>query len=287
MFCLEPHSDARRRAARVPARGGVARPALRADRGALRGRGRPLPRRRRLLFTHGRIRKQRFVPRLGWPPWKRVYGFPATSAALGQIEALAPLGKRVARVELVDERYYHGDTCLCSFGPAAVPARVPATGAPPREPRRAARSWRAAGLSSAPTTLRSTPRTPRTRALRRVAARHAARDLGRARSRGARHRHPHPRRRRPEFLKKGGGSVKCIDRRPRELGWNPAKTGSSATVPRATGESEPWKRTSPPFGLVDALPRSPSPIFVLLASLRGRRARSSTPCSSRALGRRT
>jgi N-dimethylarginine dimethylaminohydrolase len=69
------------------------------------------------LFTHGRIRRQRFVPRLGWPPWKRVYGFRSDPAALDEIESLSPLGKRVIRVELVDERYYHGDTCLCSFGP--------------------------------------------------------------------------------------------------------------------------------------------------------------------------
>jgi len=69
------------------------------------------------LFTHGAIRKQRFVPRLGWPPWKRVYGFRSEPRALDEIEALRPLGKRALRVELVDERYYHGDTCLCSFGP--------------------------------------------------------------------------------------------------------------------------------------------------------------------------
>jgi N-dimethylarginine dimethylaminohydrolase len=69
------------------------------------------------LFTHGRVRRQRFVPRLGWPPWKRVYGFRSEPRALAEIEAIHPLGKRVIRVELVDERYYHGDTCLCSFGP--------------------------------------------------------------------------------------------------------------------------------------------------------------------------
>jgi arginine dihydrolase len=69
------------------------------------------------LFTHGQIRRQRFVPRLGWPPWKRVYGFRSQPEALAQIEALRPLGRPVIRVELVDERYYHGDTCLCSFGP--------------------------------------------------------------------------------------------------------------------------------------------------------------------------
>jgi N-dimethylarginine dimethylaminohydrolase len=68
------------------------------------------------LFTHGRIRRQRFVPRLGWPPWKRVYGFRSNPRALDEIEAIAPLGKEVVRVKLTDERYYHGDTCLCSFG---------------------------------------------------------------------------------------------------------------------------------------------------------------------------
>jgi len=69
-----------------------------------------------LLFSHGRIRRQRFVPRLGWPPWKRIYGFRSDPRALDEIEAIAELGKQVLRIELVDERYYHGDTCLCSFG---------------------------------------------------------------------------------------------------------------------------------------------------------------------------
>jgi N-dimethylarginine dimethylaminohydrolase len=68
------------------------------------------------LFTHGPIRRQRFVPRLGWPPWKRIYGFRSDPRALDEIDAIAPLGKKALRVELVDERYYHGDTCLCSFG---------------------------------------------------------------------------------------------------------------------------------------------------------------------------
>jgi N-dimethylarginine dimethylaminohydrolase len=69
-----------------------------------------------LLFSHGRIRRQRFVPRLGWPPWKRIYGFRSDPRALDEIEAIAELGKQVLRIELIDERYYHGDTCLCSFG---------------------------------------------------------------------------------------------------------------------------------------------------------------------------
>ena len=70
----------------------------------------------RLVFTHGEIQRQRFVPRFGWPPWKRVYGFRSDPAALVEIAAIAPLGRDVLRVRLVDEGYYHGDTCLCSFG---------------------------------------------------------------------------------------------------------------------------------------------------------------------------
>ena len=67
------------------------------------------------LFTHGDIRRQRFVPRLGIPPWRRVYGFRSEPAALEEIERIHPLGRRVVSVRLVDERFYHGDTCLCSF----------------------------------------------------------------------------------------------------------------------------------------------------------------------------
>ena len=69
------------------------------------------------IFTHGVIRRQRFVGRLGWPPWRRVYGFRSDPAALDEIEARWPLGGKVLRIELTDERYYHGDTCLCAFGP--------------------------------------------------------------------------------------------------------------------------------------------------------------------------
>lgn len=68
------------------------------------------------LFTHGTIQKQRFVPRFGWPPWKRIYGFRSDPAVLREIEAIHPLDRLVQPIELIDERYYHGDTCLCSFG---------------------------------------------------------------------------------------------------------------------------------------------------------------------------
>ncbi len=88
-----------------------------------------------LLFTYGEIRRQRFVPRLGMPPWKRVYGFRSDPAALDAIAAIGPFERPVERVRLVDERYYHGDTCLCSFGPgrtallAWLPALDPAASA--------------------------------------------------------------------------------------------------------------------------------------------------------------
>jgi N-dimethylarginine dimethylaminohydrolase len=71
----------------------------------------------RTLYTHGTIEKQRFVPTWGWPPWRRVYGFRSDPDVLQEIEAIHPLAAPVLRVRLIDEGYYHGDTCLCSFGP--------------------------------------------------------------------------------------------------------------------------------------------------------------------------
>jgi N-dimethylarginine dimethylaminohydrolase len=70
------------------------------------------------LFTHGPIENQRFVPRLGIPPWKRVYGFRSDPACLGEIDAIHAFDREILQIELRDERYYHGDTCLCSFGPS-------------------------------------------------------------------------------------------------------------------------------------------------------------------------
>ncbi len=68
------------------------------------------------VLTCGRLERQRFVPALAWPPWKRVYGF-RTDAAM--IKSLTPIvaPRRVVRVELLLEAHYHGDTCLCAFGP--------------------------------------------------------------------------------------------------------------------------------------------------------------------------
>lgn len=70
-----------------------------------------------LLYTYGDIRAQRFVPHWGWPPWRRIYGFRSDPAALEEIAAFNVLDRPVVKIRLRDERYYHGDTCLCSFGP--------------------------------------------------------------------------------------------------------------------------------------------------------------------------
>jgi N-dimethylarginine dimethylaminohydrolase len=70
----------------------------------------------RYLLTHGALERQRFVPALALPPWKRIYGF-RTDARVE--EALAPLvaPKEILRIELRLEAHYHGDTVLCAFGP--------------------------------------------------------------------------------------------------------------------------------------------------------------------------
>jgi N-dimethylarginine dimethylaminohydrolase len=70
----------------------------------------------RYLLTHGRIENQRFVPAWSWPPWKRVYGF-RTDAGVEPVLATLVAPRPVLRIELVQEAHYHGDTALCAFGP--------------------------------------------------------------------------------------------------------------------------------------------------------------------------
>jgi len=68
------------------------------------------------LFTCGRLERQRFVPRLGIPPWKRVYGFRSDARLEPRLAEIAA-AKPVHRFDLVLEAHYHGDTALCAFGP--------------------------------------------------------------------------------------------------------------------------------------------------------------------------
>jgi N-dimethylarginine dimethylaminohydrolase len=68
------------------------------------------------LLTHGRVERQRFVPAWAWPPWRRVYGFRTDVRVQDRLEPrVAP--RPVLRVELTLEAHYHGDTALCAFGP--------------------------------------------------------------------------------------------------------------------------------------------------------------------------
>jgi N-dimethylarginine dimethylaminohydrolase len=70
----------------------------------------------RYVFTYGRVETQRFRLRLGLPPYKRVYGFRSEIDALAELQQIVT-GSEVIPLELCDEAYYHGDTVLCAFGP--------------------------------------------------------------------------------------------------------------------------------------------------------------------------
>jgi N-dimethylarginine dimethylaminohydrolase len=55
------------------------------------------------------------VAQLGIPPWRRIYGF-RTDARVEPLLADLVKPRPVLRLELVLEAYYHGDTALCAFG---------------------------------------------------------------------------------------------------------------------------------------------------------------------------
>jgi N-dimethylarginine dimethylaminohydrolase len=163
------------------------------------------------LFTYGEIRRQRFVPRLGIPPWKRVYGFRSEPAALEEIERIQTLGRRVVSVQLRDERYYHGDTCLCSFGPGrgALLAYLPALAPEAEERLRAAFGERLIALDDSDALLYAA----NSFAFERDGVPHLVMPEGvsqklqeQVRAQGARVVTVDV----SEFLKKGGGSVKCM-----------------------------------------------------------------------------
>jgi N-dimethylarginine dimethylaminohydrolase len=69
-----------------------------------------------MVFTYGNVERQRFVPRAGLPPWRRVYGFRSERGALPELQSIAA-NRLILPLELSNEAYYHGDTVLCSFGP--------------------------------------------------------------------------------------------------------------------------------------------------------------------------
>ena len=73
-----------------------------------------------MLFTHGRVERQRFVAQPGIPPWRRVYGFRSEAEAAEELERIVKAHPKrpfaMLPLELCLEAHYHGDTVLCSFG---------------------------------------------------------------------------------------------------------------------------------------------------------------------------
>ena len=69
----------------------------------------------KMIFTSGRLEKQRFVWQWGLPPWKRIYGFRSDESVQTDLAQWVK-DKESLPLRLVDESYYHGDTALCSFG---------------------------------------------------------------------------------------------------------------------------------------------------------------------------
>jgi N-dimethylarginine dimethylaminohydrolase len=71
----------------------------------------------RWIFTYGAVKNQRFKPRFAIPPWTRVYGFRTERHAMDDLRPFLPAGTEIADFELIEESHYHGDTVFCSFGP--------------------------------------------------------------------------------------------------------------------------------------------------------------------------
>jgi arginine dihydrolase len=69
------------------------------------------------LLTHGRLERQRFVPILGFPPWRRIYGFRTDERVASVLQPIVGPQRRILRLGLELETHYHGDTALCAFGP--------------------------------------------------------------------------------------------------------------------------------------------------------------------------
>jgi N-dimethylarginine dimethylaminohydrolase len=167
----------------------------------------------RYILTHGRLEKQRFAPRWALPPWKRIYGF-RTDARVR--DALIPLvaPKEILRVELVLEAHYHGDTALCAFGRRREHLLVypEALAAPDRA--RVRESFGAASIELGEADARHyaansftyTPPGQSSESFLVMPGGVSERLLGQVRERGVTPLAADV----SEFLKKGGGSVKCM-----------------------------------------------------------------------------
>jgi N-dimethylarginine dimethylaminohydrolase len=162
------------------------------------------------LLTHGRLEQQRFVARWGVPPWKRIYGF-RTDRRVETFLAPVVAPRPVLRIELVLEAHYHGDTALCAFGPGRRFLLAWRRGIAPDdfERLRARFGDRLVELSDADAARYAANSFAVSRGLESILFMPEGvsdRLLGQVRERGVA----------PvlvdvsEFLKKGGGSVKCM-----------------------------------------------------------------------------
>ncbi len=68
------------------------------------------------IFTYGTVLQQKFVPQFSLPPWRRVYGFRSEKKALEELKTRLPAKTKIIDFELIEESHYHGDTIFCSFG---------------------------------------------------------------------------------------------------------------------------------------------------------------------------
>ncbi len=69
------------------------------------------------MMTYGKIIRQCYQFKWGLPPYKRVYGF-RTDVHMLEVLCSEFKNLQILDIELIDERFYHGDTALCAFGPA-------------------------------------------------------------------------------------------------------------------------------------------------------------------------
>jgi N-dimethylarginine dimethylaminohydrolase len=167
----------------------------------------------RYLFTHGRVERQRFVPALALPPWRRVYGF-RTDARAEAVLAPRVAPAPVLRVELALEAHYHGDTALCAFGPRREHLLAYRAAIAPRDWPRLAEAFGPALIELGEDDARRyaanafgyTPSGQTAESHLVLPGGVSERLLAEVRERGVT---PHTADV-SEFLKKGGGSVKCM-----------------------------------------------------------------------------
>lgn len=74
------------------------------------------PEKKVYLFTHGPMEERKWSFTLGFPPYRRRYGFRSSEAMLPALQSI--VGKQeIIPIRLRDPAHYHGDTVLCPFGP--------------------------------------------------------------------------------------------------------------------------------------------------------------------------